>query len=91
MAEHYLIQISGFGFIHKNWKDQEPQFSASIKKAKVWKTRKGAIDFGSQKLTPRLPIGWELLQDQDGELTVIMKPRRDIAPQGQRQRDNRVS
>lgn len=78
MAAKYFIQVSGLGYIHKNWKDTEPQFSESKAKAKCWKTRQGAVDFGSQRLTPRLRTGWELWQDEDGEMLPLMKPRRDM-------------
>ncbi|MEM8641676.1 MAG: hypothetical protein AAGG51_23095 [Cyanobacteria bacterium P01_G01_bin.54] len=78
MAEQYLIQVVGLGYIHKNWKDAEPQFAESRAKAKSWKTREGAVGFGAQKLTPRLRTGWELWQEIEGELIPIMKPRRDM-------------
>ncbi|MGB0564713.1 MAG: hypothetical protein ACPGVO_23395 [Spirulinaceae cyanobacterium] len=79
MAEQYLIQVAGLGYIHKNWKDAEPQFAESRTKAKSWKTRQGAVDFGAQKLTPRLRTGWELWQaGEDDTLIPIMKPRRDL-------------
>lgn len=77
-ADLYFIQVAGLGFIHKNWKDTDPQFTNSMKKAKSWKTRQGAVDFGCKKLTPRLRTGWELWHDEDGELIPIMKPRRDM-------------
>ncbi len=71
----YRIRISGLGFIHKQWKDEEPRFCTAKTKAKTWKSLKGATDFGNKKLTPKIKIGWELWQEADDVLTPVFRPR----------------
>ena len=39
----YRIRISGLGFIHKQWKDEEPRFCTAKTKAKTWKSLKNVF------------------------------------------------
>ncbi len=71
----YLLKIAGLGFIHKSWQDAEPRFCDQSTKAKSWKTLDAALNFGNQKLTPKIAISWEVWQDSDGELRPLMRPR----------------
>jgi hypothetical protein len=75
MMASYLIKVAGLGFIHKNWKTEEPRFCISQATAKTWTTRKAAIGFGSEQLTPRLKIGWELWELDDETLEPVILPR----------------
>lgn len=73
----YFLKIAGLGFIHKNWKDEEPRFCRQQAKAKTWTSLEGALKFGNQKLTPRLSIPWEIWQiSPDGEaLLPLVRPQ----------------
>jgi len=71
----YFLKVAGLGFVHKNWQDTEPRFSHSAAKAKNWKTLEGALEFGNQKLTPHLKIGWEVWQEGDGEWIPLIRPQ----------------
>jgi hypothetical protein len=71
----YLLKVAGLGFIHKTWNEEEPRFCADQAKAKQWKTLEGALEFGNRKLSPRLPIRWELWQHLDGTVLPVMRPQ----------------
>jgi hypothetical protein len=71
----YFVKVAGLGFIHKNWQPEEPRFCTNQTQAKTWKTRQAAIGFGSEHLTPRLKIGWELWELDDEGLEPIILPR----------------
>lgn len=72
----YLIQVPGLGFIHQQWQDDEPRFCTQLPKAKSWETLQEALDFGNQKLTPRIKVSWELWQAMEGVFKPIIRPLR---------------
>jgi hypothetical protein len=72
----YCIQVSGLGFVHARWKDNEPRFCTDFSKSKTWTTFDGSLAFANQRLTPRRSLRWEIWQEQDGDLVLILQPQR---------------
>lgn len=71
----YYICIPGLGYIHKQWRSEEPRFCTNSEKAKSWKQVASALSFGNRELASRIHIRWELWQKSDDELVPIIRPR----------------
>lgn len=72
----YFIKIKNLGFIHQDWQQGELRFSPDKETAKAWVDTETAIKFGSEELTAKHKMGWQLLEeDEEGELVILIQPK----------------